>query len=147
MKKARFLFWFALMRCVSSLTKPSVTQFCRFTTMSSHVSLCTDEKKKKKEVFNYPVLSSNWREDLDSSHNSCCSLQSKTLHQGVELTWSSPRPSKQTPVPWNTGDTSAPKPSSLEGKWEIQCQLKEHFSLDAGEDGLGQGDFPQNSKA
>lgn len=49
MKKARFLLWFALMRCVSSLTKPSVTQFCHFTT-SSHVSLYTEKKNKSSTI-------------------------------------------------------------------------------------------------
>lgn len=54
-----------------------MTQFYRFTTRSSHVSLDTE----KKHVFNYPVLSSNQKEDLESFSYSCCSLQSKTLHR------------------------------------------------------------------
>lgn len=34
---------------VSSLTKPSVTQFCRFTTMSSHVPPTQKKKRRKKK--------------------------------------------------------------------------------------------------
>lgn len=79
MKKARFVFWFALVIRISSLTKPSVTQFYQFTTMSSHVSPYTKEKKKK-EVFNYPVPSSQQREDLGV--RAAASLIFKTLHWG-----------------------------------------------------------------
>lgn len=56
MKKARFVFWFALVIRISSLTKPSVTQFYRFTTMSSHVSPYTKEKKKSSTIL-FPARS------------------------------------------------------------------------------------------
>lgn len=57
MKKARFVFWFALVIRISSLTKPSVTQFYQFTTMSSHVSPYTKEKKKKSSTILFPAHS------------------------------------------------------------------------------------------
>lgn len=40
-------FYSGLHWCVSSLTKPSVTQFCHFTTRRSHVSLYTGKKESK----------------------------------------------------------------------------------------------------
>lgn len=67
------------------MCKPSVTQFCRFTTRSSHVSLYTGKKKISLQL-SCSQLKPKGRAPSSGAPTICAALCSKTLGQGAVLT-------------------------------------------------------------